>query len=557
MNSQLQYEHNSLNEDFRYQINLLLNDLDQILSLTKIRGKDVPYPRICRNCKFIHDYDSQHNLVIKSYTEAQFISDLIAEHDTLFQICNWAHQSIKQQNARDQDKAWSNIISNNFDQIQNSLADDEKCILNSLRPFGAGKNQFDFMRLSTYQNENWVLALETLNQFLSRPSQTQNKLFAWATCQSVPWNTDISQFNEILWLNIRADLFYKVMTAHAEIYPKMMKCINFGINKPYVMQPKRYELNCNDMNFGIETLGKLFIIEIIKYLTQKSNASKLIQMVKEAISLLISKRINPEHTIIRATCFYKIALMLNDLLDINYDDEYQFLLLIAKIIQIIETEIFNLPTKYQILIHLLSLLTKLSTFDEFIQQICQNILNQLGGSLSSILQLLIDNNFNNILITTITFTRFTALSPMQQNELISSAFSQFFDYNEKKKYIFLFLPYIIENIDLFKDAFLQLLQEYPELEESENQYFQVYINKEVVRMKSLIKDLVIPVYWFTKYIIFLLEDPNLNQNDILNIMDAIQINNQLFESLENKKFILALIAKKLTVFKQFINYLLK
>ncbi|CAK90928.1 unnamed protein product (macronuclear) [Paramecium tetraurelia] len=557
MNSQLQYEHNSLNQDFRHQINLLSTDLDHLLSLTKIRGQDIPYPRICQNCKYPHDYDSHHNLVIKSYTEAQFISDLIAEHDTLFQICNWAHESVKQQNVREQDKVWSNIISNNFDQIQNSLADDEKCILNSLRPFGAGKNQFDFMRLSTFQSENWVLALETLNNFSSRASHNKIKLFKWATCQSDSWSTNISKFNETLWLNIRADLFYKVMTAHAEIYPKMMKCINFGINKPYVWQPKRYELNCNDMNFGIETLGKLFIIEIINYLTQKSKASKLIQLVEEAIDLLVSKRMNPQYTIIRANCFYKIALMLNDLLDINEDDEYQFLILITKIIQNIETEIFDLPTKYQFLIHLLSLLTRLSTFNEFIQQICQNILNQLGSSLSSILQLLIDNKFNNVLITTITFARFTALSPMQQNELISSSFSQYFDYNEKKKQIWLFLPYIIENIDLFKNTFIQLLQEYPDLEEQENQYFQIYINKEIERMQILIKDLTIPVYWFTKYITFILEDPNLNQKDILNIMDGIQINNLLFDGLENKKYILALIAKKLTEFKQFINYLLK
>lgn len=39
-------------------------------------------------------------------------------------------------------------------------------------------------------------------------------------------------------------------------------------------------------------------------------------------------------------------------------------------------------------------------------------------------------------------------------------------------------------------------------------------------------------------------------------MDAIQINNELFDSLENKTFILALIAKKLTEFKAFVNYLL-
>lgn len=40
-------------------------------------------------------------------------------------------------------------------------------------------------------------------------------------------------------------------------------------------------------------------------------------------------------------------------------------------------------------------------------------------------------------------------------------------------------------------------------------------------------------------------------------MDAIEINHQLFDNLENKTYILALIAKKLTEFKAFINYLLK
>lgn len=58
MNSQPHYEHNSLNEKFRHQINLLSTDLDHILSLTKIRGKDIPFSRICLNCKFNHDYDS-------------------------------------------------------------------------------------------------------------------------------------------------------------------------------------------------------------------------------------------------------------------------------------------------------------------------------------------------------------------------------------------------------------------------------------------------------------------------------------------------------------------
>lgn len=38
MSSQLHYELNSLNEDFRFQINQLSTDLDHILSLTKIRG---------------------------------------------------------------------------------------------------------------------------------------------------------------------------------------------------------------------------------------------------------------------------------------------------------------------------------------------------------------------------------------------------------------------------------------------------------------------------------------------------------------------------------------
>ncbi|CAD8050314.1 unnamed protein product [Paramecium primaurelia] len=555
MSSQLHYELNSLNEDFRFQINQLSTDLDHILSLTKIRGQDIPFSRICQNCKFNHDYDSQHNLVMKQYTEAQFISDLIAEHDTLYQICNWAHQSVNQQNGREQDRAWTHIISNNFNQVQKLLTDEEKCILNSLRPFGAGKNQFDFMRLSTYQNENWVLALENLNQVANRISN--NKLFKWATCQSVPWSTDISKFNENLWLNIRADLFCKVMTAHAEIYPKMQKCINFGINKPYIWQPKYYELNCDDMHYGIETFGKLFIIEIIKYLTQKSNANQLIELVYEAIDVLINKQINPQYTINRANCFYKIALMINDLLDINNDDEYQFLQLIVEIIKIIETEIFDLPTKYKFLIHLLSILTRLSTFNLFIQQICQNIINQFGGSLSSILQLLLDNKFNNALITKIAFDKFTHLSPIQQNELISSSFSQYFDYNEKKVQILFFLPYIIENIEIFKNTFEQLLQDYPDLGELENQYYQVYINKEVERMKNLIKEVKIPFYWFTKYIMFLLNIPKLKQKDILIIMDAIQINNELFDSLENKTFILALIAKKLTEFKAFVNYLLQ
>lgn len=65
MNSQLLYEQNSQNDEFRNQINLLSTDLDHILSLTKIRGEDIPFSRVCRNCKFNHDYDSQHNLVIK------------------------------------------------------------------------------------------------------------------------------------------------------------------------------------------------------------------------------------------------------------------------------------------------------------------------------------------------------------------------------------------------------------------------------------------------------------------------------------------------------------
>lgn len=43
----MQYEHNSLNDKLRIQINQLSTDLDHILSLTKIRGKDIPYSRIC------------------------------------------------------------------------------------------------------------------------------------------------------------------------------------------------------------------------------------------------------------------------------------------------------------------------------------------------------------------------------------------------------------------------------------------------------------------------------------------------------------------------------
>ncbi|CAK56060.1 unnamed protein product (macronuclear) [Paramecium tetraurelia] len=554
----MQYEQKPLNVKLAQQIDLLSTDLDHILSLTKIRGKDIPYSRICQYCKFNHDYDTHHNLVMKQYSEAQFISDLIAEHDTLFQICNWAHQSLNNQNLKEQDLAWFHILQNQFHLVQNFLKDEEKCILNSLKPYGVGQYLFDFMQLSTYQNENWVLALETLHQATtSRVSNTNNKLYKWATCQSIPWCTDISKFDENLWLNIRAELFCKVMTRHSEIYPKMMKCINFGINKPYLWTPKYYELNYEDMGLGIETIGKRFIIEIIKYLTQKSNAFQLVELIEDAITALSNISQNQQFVNLRANCFYKIAIMISDLLDIDEQDECQFSQLIKRIIEFIEAENLDFVVKQKILIHLLSFLTRLSMYNQFICQMCQNIINYLGDSLGSILQLFIDYKFDKALITKIVFNQFTKLSPIQQNEIISSSFSKYFDYDQKKSYILELVPYIIKNIELFKNTSVELFQEYPEIGDFHDLYLHVYITQDYGRMKTMIQEQQIPFQWFSKYITFILENPHLEQKEICEVMNAIDINSVLFDSLENKVYLLALIAKKLTLFKTFINYLLK
>ncbi|CAD8052566.1 unnamed protein product [Paramecium sonneborni] len=555
MNSKIQHEHQSLNLSFIEQTNILLKDLEHILILTQIRANDIPYSRICQFCKFIHDYDEQHNLVIKQYSEAQFISDLIAEHQTLFEICNWAHQTLNFQNAGDQDKAWNHIISNNLQQVHNFLKDDEKCILNSLKPFGAGNQLFDFMKLSANQNENWVLTLETLNQVVTQNQYSNNKLYKWATCQSVPLSANMPKFYENLWLNIRAELFCKVMTRHSEIYPKMMQCINFGINKPYVWRPKYYELNFVSADFGVETLGKQFIYQIIKYLTKKSSVDQFIQLVEEAIYTLSNISIKIQDTKQRVLCFYKIGLMINNLLDIDEEDEYNLLKLLTEVIKLIEVENFDLHIKFKYLTQLLSFLKRSPTFNQFIFQTCQGIINQIGNSLSIILELLQQDKFESTLITEIAFDQFTILSPIQQNELISKEFSKYFDYEQKKTQIKRLYPYIIQNIELFKDTYPQLLLDYPDIALNETEYYQTYIKKDIESMKNFIIAKEIPDIWFIKYIIFILDQNN--ENDISDVILGITNKYEQFEKLENKRQILALIAKKLTVFSEFIDYLLK
>ncbi|CAD8043425.1 unnamed protein product [Paramecium primaurelia] len=201
------------------------------------------------------------------------------------------------------------------------------------------------------------------------------------------------------------------------------------------------------MNFDIETFSKSYIIEIIKYLTQKSNIFKLIQ---DANDNLQNKYENQQFVNLRANYYYKMSIIINDLVDINLDDKFQFLILIKKIIKFIKTENPELSIKFKYLIHLLSFLTKFTKI---------------------YLQLLIDFKFNNTLITKIVFDQFTELSQFQQNELISSSFIKYFESNEKK--------------DLNT-------QEYPEQGEQEDQYFQIYINKEIEES-------------FTKYFIFIQE----------------------------------------------------
>ena len=59
------------------------------------------------------------------------------------------------------------------------------------------------------------------------------------------------------------------MCRHNDLYPKVRKCINFGMNKPFLWVPQKYELNCGYMNDEIDRIGKKFIIVIINFLTTK------------------------------------------------------------------------------------------------------------------------------------------------------------------------------------------------------------------------------------------------------------------------------------------------
>ncbi|CAD8072705.1 unnamed protein product [Paramecium sonneborni] len=562
----MSFKHNHLESNYsseivNYQLQQVLSDLEHIQNLTKIRGNDSQFPRRCTYCKIQHDYDIEHNLVVTQYTDAQFISDLIYEHDTLYQICQWAHQSIGQQTIRDsmspQDKAWNHILSHNYDQVNQNLTEEETCILNSLKPFGTGDKLFDFMELSKYQNENWVLTLELLYKATLRAPYDNHKLYLWATCQSVEWQSGISKFNEDLWLNIRAELFYKVMTKHNEIYPKMMKCINFGINKPFIWQPKFYELNCGYMNDEIDRIGKKFIIEIIKYLTSKKNLPQFIQLMKDSLLAIQTKTNDLKQSALRSKCYYKIGLMIYDLLDVDTDNELYLLEIIEEIVKLILQEFIDRNTKLQYLIHLLSILRRLDHFNTFIFLVCQTIINSQGDSLSSFLQLLIDFHFDQDFITKIAFEQFTKLSPLQQNELLSKEFQHFFSENCLQQQVDHLLPYIIENIENFKYIFGYLLQEYQNFLYEQNQYFNVYIDEDIEEMLKFLKQSTIPPYWFAKYIQFILSNPNLNQQQIFGIMEAIKLNDKLFINLPIKRQLLAQLARKLTSIKSFVNYLLQ
>jgi hypothetical protein len=63
------------------------------------------------------------------------------------------------------------------------------------------------------------------------------------------------------------------MKKHKKIYPKLRRCINFGINKSFKFEPEKYKLNCDFTKVEsdeIGQIGKKFIIVIIKYLTNKN-----------------------------------------------------------------------------------------------------------------------------------------------------------------------------------------------------------------------------------------------------------------------------------------------
>ncbi|CAD8174132.1 unnamed protein product [Paramecium pentaurelia] len=554
-------ENNYSSEIVGYQLQQLISDLEHIQNLTKIRGNDSPFPRRCTYCKIQHDYDSEHNLVVTQYTDSEFISDLIQEHDTLYKICQWAHQSIGQQTIRDsmspQDKAWNHILSNNYDEVNKYLNDEEKCILNSLQPFGTGNKLFDFMKLSKYQNENWVLTLELLYKATQRAPYDNNKLYLWATCQSVEWQSGISKFNEDLWLNVRAELFYKVMSKHNEIYLKMNRCINFGINKPFIWKPKFYELNCGYMNDEIDRIGKKFIIEIIKYITSKNNIFQFLQLIKDSLFTLLNKTNDLKQASLRSKCYFKIALMISDLLDIDPNNEQVLLEQIEEIVKLIQEEFIDRNTKLQYLIQLLSILRRQDNFNSFIFQVCQNIINSLGDSLSSFLQLLINFNFDKDFITNIAFEQFHKLSPYQQNELLSKEFQKYFSQDCLKQQVYSLLSYIIENIENFKNIFGFLLQEYQDFLRDEGEYYKVYIDEDIEKMLYYLKQQRIPPYWFAKYIQFILSNPNLNQLQIFGIMEAIKLNDYLFINLPKKRQLLAELAKKLTSIKSFVNHLLQ
>ncbi|CAK79656.1 unnamed protein product (macronuclear) [Paramecium tetraurelia] len=559
--SHIHQENNYSSEIVNYQLDQLLSDFEHIQKLTKIRGNDSPFLKCCTYCKIHHDYDSEHNLVVTQYTDSQFISDLISEHDTLYKICKWAHDSIEKQPIRDsmspQDKAWSHILSKNYNEVYQYLSDEEECILNSLKPFGSGEKLFDFMELSKYQNENWVLTLELLQKATQRAPYDNNKLYLWATCQSVEWQSGISQFNEDLWLNVRAELFYKVMSKHNEIYPKMIKCINFGINKPFIQQPKFYELNCGYMNDEIDRIGKKFIIEIIKYITSKNNIFQFTQLIRDSLITLQAKTNDLKQAALRSVCYFNIALMISDLLDVDLDNEFHLLDLIKEIVELIEQEFIDRNTKLQYLIQLLSILNRQKAFQYFISTVCQNIIQSQGDSLRSLLNYLTDFQFDRDFITNLAFEQFPKLSPYQQNELLSKEFQIYFSQNSLQHQVNSLLPYIIENIENFKDTFRFLLKEYQSFLQQESEYFEVYIKEEIEQMLNYLKNKKIPPYWFAKYIQFILSNPNENQMQIFGIMEAIKLNDQLFINLSIKRELLAQLAKKLTSIKSFVNHLLQ
>ncbi|CAD8174003.1 unnamed protein product [Paramecium octaurelia] len=554
-------ENNYSSEIVNYQLDQLLSDFEHIQKLTKIRGQDSPFSKCCVYCKIKHDYDSEHNLVVTQYTDSKFINDLISEHDTLYEICKWAHDSIGKQPIRDsmsqQDKAWNHILSKNYNEVHQYLDNEEQCILNSLRPFGEGEKLFDFMEFSKYQNENWVLTLELLYKATLRAPYDNNKLYLWATCQSVEWQSGISQFNEDLWLNVRAELFYKVMSKHNEIYPKMIKCINFGINKPFIYQPKFYELNCGYMNDEIDRIGKKFIIEIIKYITSKNNIGQFIQLIRDSLVTLQTKTNDLKQAALRSLCYFKIGLMISDLLDVDLDNEFNFLDLIKEIVELIEQEFIDRNTKLKYLIQLLSILERQQEYKYFISTVCQNIIHSQGDSLSSLLNYLIDFKFDRDFITNLAFEQFPKLSPHQQNELLSKEFQKYFSSDSLQRQVYSLLPYIIENIENFKDIFKFLLTEYNNFLFKESVYFEVYINEQIEEMLNYLKDIKIPPYWFAKYIQFILNNPNLKQQQIFGIMEAIKKNDQLFINLSIKRELLAQLAKKLTSIKSFVNHLLQ